>query len=129
MTGQKTGSTSSFFPDDRDQASGLVIPDPCHLASVLRRPGGYGEVIDTRSHPELGRENPQRQWYCVLRRGRVGRRQVFPEQNQHNRPQKRIPVPLPDHRHNAGWSSPIRDSGDKQNQPGLRAKQDPDQTK
>ena len=31
----------------------------------------------TRSHPELGRENPQRQWYCVLRHGRVGRRQVF----------------------------------------------------
>ena len=30
----------------------------------------------TRSHPELGRENPQRRWYCVLRRGRVGRRQA-----------------------------------------------------
>ncbi len=30
----------------------------------------------TRSHPELGRETLQRQWYCVLRRGRVGRRQV-----------------------------------------------------
>ena len=28
-------------------------------------------------HPELGRESPQRRWYCVLRRGRVGRRQVF----------------------------------------------------
>ena len=37
-------------------------------------------------HPELGRESPQRRWYCVLRRGRVGRRQVFqgktPSQNQ-----------------------------------------------
>ena len=31
----------------------------------------------TRSHPELGRETLQRQWYSVLRRGRVGRRQVF----------------------------------------------------
>ena len=31
----------------------------------------------TRSLPELGRENPQRPWYCVLRHGRVGRRQVF----------------------------------------------------
>ncbi len=30
----------------------------------------------TRSHPELGRENPQRPWYCVSRHGRVGRRQV-----------------------------------------------------
>ena len=27
-------------------------------------------------HSELGRENPQRQWYCVLRRGRVGRCQA-----------------------------------------------------
>ncbi len=33
----------------------------------------------TRSHPELDRETPQRRWYCVLRRGRVGRRQVFKE--------------------------------------------------
>jgi hypothetical protein len=31
----------------------------------------------TRSHPELGREIPQRPWYCVSRHGRVGRRQVF----------------------------------------------------
>src|ERR1700751_5671625 len=31
----------------------------------------------TRSHPELGREIPQRPWYCVLRHGRVGRRQVL----------------------------------------------------
>src|SRR5271154_7398301 len=31
----------------------------------------------TRSHPELGRENPQRPWYCVSRHGRVGRRQVL----------------------------------------------------
>ena len=31
----------------------------------------------TRSHPELGREIPQRPWYCVSRHGRVGRRQVL----------------------------------------------------
>ena len=30
----------------------------------------------TRSHSELGRETPQRRWYSVLRRGRVGRCQV-----------------------------------------------------
>ena len=36
----------------------------------------------TRSHPELGRENPQRQWYFVSRRGRVGRRQVFQVRTQ-----------------------------------------------
>src|SRR3546814_1962009 len=45
--------------------------------AVLGPPGGYGEGSNTRSHPELGRENPQRRWYCVLRRGGVGRRQVF----------------------------------------------------
>ena len=43
----------------------------------LRWLGGHSEGQNTRSHPELGRENPQRQWYCVLRRGRVGRRHAF----------------------------------------------------
>ena len=28
---------------------------------------------NTRFHSELGRENPQRRWYFVLRHGRVGR--------------------------------------------------------
>jgi hypothetical protein len=77
---------------------------------ALRRPGGYGEGMNTRSHPELGRENPQRQWYCVLRRGRVGRRQVFTTQRPINRPQKKR---IPTHNHyplthpHAGWSSPV----------------------
>ena len=48
----------------------------------------------TRSHPELGRENPQRPWYCVSRRGRVGRRQVF---------QSTLFL----RRTGAGWSSPV----------------------
>src|SRR6195952_5345938 len=53
----------------------------------------------TRSHPELGREMPQRPWYCVLRHGRVGRRQVL--QSIPNTPQPGI-------KHtNAGWSSPV----------------------
>ena len=30
----------------------------------------------TRSHPELGRQTPSRQWYSVSRHGRVGRRQA-----------------------------------------------------
>ncbi len=33
--------------------------------------------VRTRSHPELGRENPQRRWYCMVTCGRVGRRQAF----------------------------------------------------
>jgi hypothetical protein len=36
--------------------------------------------VHTRSHPELGRKSPQRQWYFVLRRGRVGRRQACKRQ-------------------------------------------------
>ncbi len=32
---------------------------------------------NTRSHSEHGRETPQRRWYFVLRRGRVGRCQIF----------------------------------------------------
>ena len=44
----------------------------------------------TRSHPELGREIPQRRWYCVLRRGRVGRCQACQEQQPR-------PTPLPIH--------------------------------
>ena len=52
---------------------GSLAPDPWSSG----RPGGHSEGQNTRSHPELGRENPQRRWYYVSRRGRVGRRQVF----------------------------------------------------
>src|SRR6185295_16241269 len=55
----------------------------CSLTTdLLRRPGGHCEGQYTRSHPELGRENPQRRWYSVLRRGRVGHRQVFQAESQ-----------------------------------------------
>ncbi len=79
----------------------------------LARPGGHSGGQNTRSHPELGRENPQRQWYCAARRGRVGRRQA----RQTRTPQTRKPTtpspPRPSHhrrlhsRTNAGWSSPV----------------------
>ena len=75
----------------------------------------------TRSHPELGRENPQRPWYCVLRHGRVGRRQVFQSTSSPRaRPETPPPGPHapggrrhpPHHRGctdqpDAGWSSPV----------------------
>ena len=35
----------------------------------------------TRSHPELGRQTPPRQWYFVSRHGRVGRRQARQERS------------------------------------------------
>ena len=63
----------------------------------------------TRSHPELGREMPQRPWYCASRHGRVGRRQVFQSTQQN------IPPHTKHQQHNthqitptnAGWSSPV----------------------
>ena len=39
--------------------------------------GGPGGGLNTRPHSELGSESPQRRWYFVLRRGRVGRCQAF----------------------------------------------------
>ena len=82
-----------------------AAPSPPGLAG-LGRPGGHSEGQNTRSHPELGRENPQRRWYCVSRRGRVGRRQAL----------QTLATPTPDpsagparptHKRTAGWSSPV----------------------
>ena len=42
----------------------------------------------TRSHPELGRQTPKRQWYCVTRPGRVGRRRA--SQGQDNPSPRRL---------------------------------------
>ena len=64
-------------------------------------PGGHSEGQNTRSHPELGRENPQRRWYCVSRRGRVGRRQARQPPISSHRSRRQ---PTPTH---AGWSSPV----------------------
>ena len=75
----------------------------------------------TRSLPELGRENPQRPWYCVSRHGRVGRRQVFQSTRCETRrtlvrrwasnvPGPRIKSgddPGTCTRTGAGWSSPV----------------------
>jgi hypothetical protein len=49
---------------------------PLDANLALRRPGGSWRGGRTRSHSEHGRETPQRRWYSVSRRGRVGRCQV-----------------------------------------------------
>ena len=54
----------------------LFIQGASCAGARLCRPGGHGEGPNTRSHPELGRENPQRRWYCRSSGGRVGRRQA-----------------------------------------------------
>ena len=81
------------------------------------RPGGHGEGPNTRSHPELGRESPQRRWYCVPRRGRVGRRQVRrthppaahpgPTRPATNPSPTIRPQPKAPRHPDAGWSSPV----------------------
>src|SRR5579863_7231911 len=57
------------------------IENPFCFKNVLRRPGGPRRGDQTRSHPELGRQTPQRQWYFVSRHGRVGRRQACQERH------------------------------------------------
>ena len=111
-----------------------LFPVPCSLFPVPcpfgdRRPGGHSEGRTTRSHPELGREIPQRPWYCVLRRGRVGRRQAFNPRrtNTHNtthdtthgqtlstiamrriqRPPRAGHAGTAQYAIDAGWSSPV----------------------
>ena len=62
----------------------------------------------TRSLPELGRETPQRQWYFVSRRGRVGRRQACKVQTKTLQIIKKISSADHPPKHlNAGWSSPV----------------------
>ena len=75
--------------------------------SAIRKPGGHSEGCSTRSHPELGRENPQRRWYCRSSGGRVGRRQASSRrQRTDDRRQNRAVLRLPVS-DNAGWSSPV----------------------
>ena len=69
----------------------------------------------TRSHSEHGRETPQRQWYFVSRRGRVGRCQVCKTQHKsfHHKTGKspkskgRISGLYAIISIAAGWSSPV----------------------
>ena len=67
-----------------------TLPPSPHILRELRRPGGHSEGPNTRSHPELGRENPQRQWYCASRRGRVGRRQALQASDHRNHKPEQI---------------------------------------
>ena len=64
----------------------------------------------TRSHSEHGRETPQRRWYFVSRRGRVGRCQVCKTQEKQKHLLKHAAAKsqkTPQATNNAGWSSPV----------------------
>ena len=79
------------------------------------QPGGHSEGQNTRSHPELGRENPQRRWYCRSSGGRAGRRQarqtpLHPRaiaRPLQQRPGPPIKPAAPTKPTAAGWSSPV----------------------
>ena len=58
-------------------------PDKICASSLCPSPAWWlWRGVHTRSHLELGRKSPQRQWYFVLRRGRVGRCQACERQRQ-----------------------------------------------
>ena len=81
-----------------------LLPPPHHpLGTSPFGPGGHSEGPSTRSHPELGRENPPRPWYCRSSGGRVGRRQAQspPTLSFHLRRGVHLYSIL------AGWSSPV----------------------
>jgi hypothetical protein len=73
-------SLKGFDPFDQSLMKAIVCLSP---AWWLLRSG------QTRSHPELGRQTLQRQWYYVSRPGRVGRRQACKRQTT-NLPQHKI---------------------------------------
>ncbi len=64
--------------------------------------------VQTRSHPELGRQKLQRQWYYVSRPGRVGRRQACKERFYalHDDKASKLGGSFPT-TVDAGWSSPV----------------------
>ena len=67
-----------IIKDDRTAVSANKTP----ASQICSLPTWWSWRGDcTRSHPEHGRETPMRQWYCVLRCGRVGHRQVRKKQN------------------------------------------------
>ena len=105
--------TADKHPSDASQPR---KSSPDTTVSADSPPGGWStwwsqRGARTRSHPELGRENPPRQWYCVSRRGRVGRRQVHQPPGQGSRPTPANPslvLSACRSRHpDAGWSSPV----------------------
>ena len=111
MHGNHPRRGSSPDGDARNRPSRNLTPHP---QSRQRPPRVDGTTwwpwrgARTRSHPELGRENPQRPWYCVLRHGRVGRRQVFQSTRIPGTTRRGEPAAYPIDRHpGAGWSSPV----------------------
>lgn len=80
---QLTGTNSSFGLNaliSQCPSNTPIINSSFASIAVFRRPGGLRRSAQTRSHPELGRQTLQRQWYYVSRPGRVGRRQACKRQ-------------------------------------------------
>ena len=108
----KSCADAAASPEDTSPlTSPPLIPQGTYLRPIicgaLGRPGGHSEGPNTRSHPELGRENPLRRWYCTSRCGRVGRRQArqspptLPPQPLYAGHGQALGLTI------AGWSSPV----------------------
>ncbi len=72
----------------------MGLGKPVQALAVLRKSRSEHAIrrgVHTRSHLELGRKSPQRQWYFVFRRGKVGRRQACGRQNLHSQPHPQKP--------------------------------------
>ncbi len=100
-----------------DPSAGILRPRPRVTRGTSWRfgqPGGHSEGHNTRSHPELGRENPQRRWYCRSSGGRAGRRQARQTPNPDPTRQPH-PIPTPSRSqptaHRRGVEQPGSSSG------------------
>ena len=101
---QRRTGVSGRFVGPRIRSGGSLRPRPARqrrtgVSGRFGQPGGHSEGQNTRSHPELGRENPQRRWYCRSSGGRAGRRQARqtppnPNPSETRRPRSnRAPAP------------------------------------
>ena len=111
---QRRFFTSTHTQPPTDNRPGTPGTTPRDNPRGPGQPGGHGEGPSTRSHPELGRENPQRRWYCRSSGGRVGRRQARPVPRialtrpaTRSRPGRAWPPPEGPPSAAAGWKSPV----------------------
>ena len=126
---QRRTGVSGRFVGPRIRSGGSLRPRPARqrrtgVSGRFGQPGGHSEGQNTRSHPELGRENPQRRWYCRSSGGRAGRRQArqtpptptptLPKPGVPGQTAPRPPDPVRERSGGphakpttAGWSSPV----------------------
>jgi hypothetical protein len=90
----KAGFASVGRQSSEDRRRLSVLRSPPLSSEIRSLPAWWPLQGDqTRSHPELGRQTPQRRWYSVSRHGRVGRRQACQERTSPSSSQSPEPRP------------------------------------